>query len=351
MKKSLIALAALAAVTAASAQSSVTVSGALVLGVGTTEIGTASSGLQVVRSTGNLSFDGSEDLGGGLKAGFRVQSSLGSIATSDTTTSVAAVRSLLGDRGLNVTISGGFGTVLVGRGNTGIKGVMGVADVSSISLITGVSGSSSAATASTDGRYEMSAGDASAKIIYGDTWAPQVAYQSPTISGLTFAVGITPSQTVATGVGDNGDTKDAISYSANYSNGPLNVAANFTDSQTGTAPSKLTTVAANYDLGVAKIALTSQSIRLATGTSPGNGMLFTANVPMGANSIGFGYGRRVASDSSHASYAGDDVKQTFIGYRHNLSKRTHVQAIYNNIDRAGTTTDQKETHIVVGHSF
>ena len=342
----------MAAVTAASAQSNVTISGALVLGVGTTEIGTASSGLQVARSTGNLSFDGSEDLGGGMKAGFRVQSSLGAQATSDTTTSVAAVRSLLGDRGIYLTVSGGFGTVLAGRAATGIKGVMGVADVSSISLIQGVSGSSSAATVTaTDGRVALAAGDASAKIIYGDTWTHQVAYQLPTISGFTFSVGITPSQTVETGIGDNGDTRDAVSYSANYSNGPLNIAANFTDSQTGTAPSKLTTIAANYDLGVAKIALTSQSIRLATGTSPGNGMLFTANVPMGANSIGFGYGRRVASDSSHASYAGDDVKQTFIGYRHNLSKRTNIQAIYNNIDKSGTSSDQKETHIVIGHSF
>ena len=72
MKKSLIALATLAVVSAASAQSTVTISGGMLLGLGTTKTGAASSGTQMSRQTGNIAFKGTEDLGGGLKASFDV---------------------------------------------------------------------------------------------------------------------------------------------------------------------------------------------------------------------------------------------------------------------------------------
>ena len=352
MKKSLIALAALAAVTAASAQSTVTISGGVTLGVGTTEIGTANSGLQIVRQTGNIQFAGSEDLGGGLKAGFQFQTSLGAAAVSDTDTGIAANRTLLGDRAANLTLNGGFGTVLVGRSNTGVKNTMGVADVSGIPVVSGLSASSSSATTSaSNGGYVNAGSDANARIIYGDTYANQVAYQAPAINGFTVSVGIVPSQTASTGVGNDGSTKDAISYALAYANGPIAANVNFLDSQTGTAPYKMTTVAANYDLGVIKVGLAQQSIRPATGTSPGNGTMITANVPMGSGAFGFGYGRRTAASQTSTSF-GDEVKQTFFGYKHNLSKRTSISATYNAIDRsAASGTDLKETHIFVGHSF
>jgi predicted porin len=357
MKKSLIALAALAAVSAASAQSTVTISGGVTLGVGTSEIGTANSGTQVVRQTGNIQFAGSEDLGGGLKAGFQFQTTLGQAAATDlnniTVTDAngaAKQRTLLGDRAANLTLSGGFGTVLVGRGNTGIKNAMGVGMVAGLPVYTDLSASSSgASTTIDDGSYVNAGGDDAARIIYGDTWSNQVAYASPAMNGFTVSVGIAPVQTVATGVGNDGVTKDNISYSLAYANGPLAANVNFLDNQSGTAPYKATTVAANYDLGVVKIGVAQQSIRPATGVSPGNGTLITANVPVGAGAFGLGYGRRTASTNANF---GDNVKQSYFGYKHNLSKRTHISAVYNQIDRNGTVnTDVKETHIFVGHSF
>jgi len=359
MKKSLIALAALAAVTAASAQSTVTVSGALLLGVGTTEIGTANSGMQVVRSTGNIQFAGTEDLGGGLKAGFQIQTTLGNAGvTNINNTTVtdangaAATRTLLGDRASNITLSGGFGTVLIGRGNTGVKNAMGVAGVAGLGVINDLSaGSSAATTLIDDGAYVNAGSDANARIIYGDTYSNQVAYASPTMNGFTVSVGIAPSQTVTTGVGNDGITKDNMSYSLAYANGPLAVNVNFLDAAAGTAPYQMTTVAASYDLGVIKIGVGQQSIRPDSGVSPGNGTMITANVPMGAGAFGFGYGRRTAATQFSANF-GDDVKQTYFGYKHNLSKRTSIAAVYNQIDRsAASGTDLKETHILVGHSF
>ena len=229
---------------------------------------------------------------------------------------------------------------------------MGVADVSGIPVISGLSASSSAATTeAANGVYVNAGSDANARIIYGDTYSNQVGYQSPAMSGFTVSVGIAPSQTVNTSVGNDGSTKDTISYSLAYANGPIAANVNFNDVLTGTAPYKMTTVAANYDLGVIKIGVAQQSIRPATGTSPGNGTMITANVPMGSGAFGFGYGRRTAAVQTSTSF-GDEVKQTYFGYKHNLSKRTSISATYNTIDRsAASGTDLKETHILVGHSF
>src|SRR5688572_19055288 len=68
MKKSLIALAVLAAAGAASAQSSVTVYGRVVAAVMKTP--GASARIDTTNGTSQLGFRGVEDLGGGLKATF-----------------------------------------------------------------------------------------------------------------------------------------------------------------------------------------------------------------------------------------------------------------------------------------
>jgi predicted porin len=351
MKKSLIALAALAAVTAVSAQSNVTISGAMALAVGATELGTVASDLQIVRQTGNIQFAGIEDLGGGLKAGFQLQTAIGAAAATNVTVSgMINRRTLLGDRAANLTLSGGFGGFLVGKGNTSVKNLMGIAVVDGLPVLTGMSQSSAGESSSTAGSIAIAAGDANAAIIYGDDYANQVAYVSPSISGFTVSVGIVPVQTVSTGTGDDATTKDTMSYTVNYSNGPFNASISLTDAQGGTAPYQMTTAVANYDLGVIKIGLAQQSIRLDTGTNPGNGIMMTANIPMGSGAFGLGYGRRVTATQTGTTW-GDDVKQTYFGYKYNLSKRTALSAVYNNIDRTSTTTDQKETHLILAHSF
>jgi predicted porin len=348
MKKSLIALAALAAVGAASAQSTVTISGAMVLGVGTTKTGSTSTGPEIVRQTGNINFSGTEDLGGGLRARFGLETSIGasgatnspahSTINSGTGTSSATT---LGDRGAFLAVEGGFGTVLVGRAASGIRANFGAAgDVSRLAVINGLSAGGSTA-------------DSSARVIVGDAYSNQVAYQSPTMSGFNVTIGVAP---VA---GNTSITKDTMSYGVNYAAGPLTVRLNLTDVSniTDTAAAntgyKLTTLNASYDFGVARVGLTHQAYSVDTGTKPGNGNAITANIPMGASSIGLGYGSRSATAAAGTRVGGDDVKQMFVGLRHDLSKRTHVQVVYNKINREGATTtaDVKEGHILIGHSF
>jgi len=111
MKKTLIALAAVAATGAAMAQSSVTIYGVIDAaytsvnntGVGSTDnTGMTSSN----NATNRLGFRGSEDLGGGLKANFQIETGFSTDAPGGTT---------LGDRGAWVGVSGGFGEVRLGR--------------------------------------------------------------------------------------------------------------------------------------------------------------------------------------------------------------------------------------------
>jgi len=364
MKKSLIALAALAAVSAASAQSTVTISGNVVYGIGTSvHPGTAAtpvatdSGMEIARQTGNIAFKSTEDLGGGLKANFEIQTAIGSYGTTNTAAAnKATIVTTLGDRALYVNLTGDFGNVSVGRTNTAIRSLFGaMGDSTTLPVISGLSASAGGTislTAST-----ANAPDTGSRVIYGDTFSNNVSYTSPSISGFTVSVAAAPIEDTAT-IG----YVDGASYTAAYTNGPLSAAVNLTTAgaaatvTTGfsTTSYKITTGLVSYDFGVAKVGLTTQSIALPTGTDPGVGTSVTVSAPLGQGVLALGYGKRASSASTDTRF-GDDLKQTFIGYRYNLSKRTHVSAVYNMIDRnastGATVNDIKETHIMVGHSF
>jgi len=355
MKKSLIALAALAAVTAASAQSTVTISGGLVLAVGSSKLDSLSTGTEILRQTGNIAFKGTEDLGGGLKAYFEVQTAIGAEAQTANT----SADTVLGDRNAHIGVTGNFGTVQVGKAASAVRSLFGaIGDVSRLGVVNGISAGASTAP-STGSFTSTAAGDASARVIYGDAYAKYVSYTTPSISGFSAAVAMVPNRT-------NAATTDATSYdstqsySVMYANGPLSAAYNLTDAATTGATTitqayKLHTILASYDFGIAKVGITSQTIKTADGVNPGNGISITANAPItSAGSIAFGYGKRSASASTDTRF-GDDVKQTFIGYRHDLSKRTNVQFTLNKLNRnvstGASTSDLTEQHVLLAHSF
>jgi len=114
MKKTLIALAALAAAGATLAQSSVTIYGRMDLGMSQHETTTSTTvrdqfslaGAQDEWTGSRLGFRGTEDLGGGLRAGFNYE--IGINADRNGTSGAGETRLA------NLTLSGGFGTVVVG---------------------------------------------------------------------------------------------------------------------------------------------------------------------------------------------------------------------------------------------
>jgi len=124
MKKSLIALAVLAASGAAMAQSSVTLYGIADVWVGSvkTDNGTTSTSTTSMISggvsTSRWGMKGSEDLGGGLKANFQLESAV----SMDTGASAGF------DRQAWVGFSGGFGEVRLGRVGSPFDNVQGASD-------------------------------------------------------------------------------------------------------------------------------------------------------------------------------------------------------------------------------
>ncbi len=119
MKKSLIALAALATVaTAAQAQSSVTIYGVMDAGITRVNKTTAASSAVTGMTSGGLStsrigFKGTEDLGGGLSAGFTLETEI----LPDTGTQGAST-AVLFERGAFVTLgSASLGSISLGRQN------------------------------------------------------------------------------------------------------------------------------------------------------------------------------------------------------------------------------------------
>ncbi len=118
MKKSLVALAALAVVGAASAQSSVTIYGRAELGI------QKNPGVPVRMDTSNgtsrIGFTGVEDLGGGLKATFKLETRMGLESGSNDGTN--------GGRPFwqgesTVGLAGAFGSVRLGRALTAYRNI------------------------------------------------------------------------------------------------------------------------------------------------------------------------------------------------------------------------------------
>src|SRR5450830_1886464 len=131
MKKTLIALAALAVVSAASAQSTVTLYGVVDMAIasqkdtnslGTNGVATETQKVGVdqgILSRSRIGFKGTEDLGGGLKADFVLEYG---VNPDEAATAMFNRQSYVG-------LSGGFGAVTIGRQYTPYHIVQGAVDL------------------------------------------------------------------------------------------------------------------------------------------------------------------------------------------------------------------------------
>jgi predicted porin len=362
MKKSLVALAVLAA-TGAYAQSSVTLGGTIGLSLGTVEYNGAPSRADIGRSSGAITLRGTEDLGGGLKASFVIQQGLygfTSAAASTPSTSLNG-NSLqnFGDRQLFVTLDGPFGTVKLGRDLNGASSaILGIGNVSGVRTPNGLDDNTGSA------------------VYIGNVRSTSLSYTTPQLSGFSAYVGITPqnyagltASSVSTLVKSNavGITADnTISAAATrqdvpmavgvvYSQGPFSAGIDITNYQEAFAAlgnnGKVTSFAANYDLGVAKIGGIYQSAR-GDAKANTNSAILTVRVPVSsALSLGAAYGRRSVVASGSFSALG--TKHVGLGADYALSKRTVVYLGYTNrnVGNSAVAGDIKETGIGVFHSF
>jgi predicted porin len=301
MKKSLIALAVLAASGAAMAQSSVTLFGIVDTGVSYVNNSVGDSSKYGVHSSGNatsrLGLRGTEDLGGGLKAGFWLEGEIfGDNGNS---------KGFDFKRESTVRLSGNFGEVRLGRettptfraglkydlfGATGIGQFMGYKDW--------------AGTGIADGNT-----------IRKDN---MLSYSTPNFSGFTGNI------SYAFDEKQYGNTKAGryIGGNIGYDNGPLSVTAAYGTLSYGSnvGDRDEASIGASYNFGVAKIAGMAQQVKYKpeSGSSAKfNNYLLGVSAPVG------GVGE-VKAQYAYYDQKGNDAKahQLSLGYVHNLSKRT-----------------------------
>lgn len=340
MKKSLVALAALALAGAASAQSSVTLFGIVDAGISYNEnesyTGVSASRTDLRNSGYNssrLGFRGTEDLGGGLAASFWLEAGLG----NDDGTAGDLGGTRLFNRRSTVSLSGRFGEVRLGRDYTptfwndtifdpfGTNGV-GTNAVSSsgggtvLGQALGLSANSNYVRASNSVGYFLPANLGG---FYG-----QFMYALPE------RVEFDPATATPAGLTADGRY---VGGRVGYANGPLDVAISYGENVLarnfqagGRAESKIGNLGASWDFGFMKLMgeysqvdVNSDLPALAVDASS-QGYLIGATFPVGPGLIRASYSY---TDFDLNNAGPDPEAQKFaIGYVHNLSKRTALYA-------------------------
>jgi len=337
MKKSLIALAALATISgAAMAQSSVTIYGRLDASVGSERIdGVSTSKLFSGNlTTSRLGFRGTEDLGGGLKANFQLESAL--------TVDDGTAGSLRFNRASWVGLSGGFGAIRLGLVDSPFKDIYDM----------GVSNNlyDSEFTPTKIAYLSGGVGTAAGVSDYTSRPSNMVRYDSPNFGGFSGGLAYAFDENVAPATTNSSIT----AFNLRYRGGPLDVGVGYQeqDNDTVTIDRDFTVLAAAYDFGVVRV---SGQYQL---SDQGNGLEdkdFSVGViiPLGGNfdmSVGYARGKSELNGVSTG-----EGKAFSIGATYALSKRTRL---YGGLtdgdveDGTGATARERRLYAVgVRHDF
>ena len=343
MKKTLIALAALAA-TSAFAQSSVTLSGSLNYGITTNTAGVHSYG-GWKGDRNHLTFAAVEDLGGGLKLTAAVQTRFNSANSGNNTGYLNSVTGTAADSVFeqsSMALDSGFGQLRVGR----FTNAVGVAPLHPLED----SGQSTASNQAANGRH-----------------SGQLQYLSPVVAGFQlFALNAQKSQNRYLGAGTG------AGYLSSFDNATLDVAANRIGTQrranlsftginytngpvyaqfytiTDLQGQEQTKIGATYDLGVAKLYANQFNQKTNVQTTATNGLAahkateLAVTVPYG--NFLFTLGRFNANKDLQIGKTDGSTKtaKTGWGANYSLSKRTTV--IY-----AASTTSNGVAAAIANH--
>ena len=321
MKKSLIALAVLAASGASFAQSNATLYGKVDVWFGS--VASTGQPTQTRLDDGGVGgsrwgVKGSEDLGGGLKANFLLETGF------DATTGAGA-------GGMNrysyVGFSGGFGEVKLGQVGTAYDDINGNGhDVFD------------SAVGSYVGVWKG----------YTGTGKNEIYYATNDYSGISGAVSYALGEDKTNAL----SASNVTSMHVKYAGGPLYVGLGYQQekSQGSVTPDlKSTRVNASYDFGVAK--LVGDVGHVSQGDASANQWTIGGYMPVSAAlTLSAGY-----SKSTDNAAAGDAVRKGYaLGAAYSLSKRTLVYAAYHNdttTPKAGSDTTTKITAVGVQHNF
>lgn len=323
MKKTLIALAAVAATSAAFAQSSVTIDGAVDLGY-VKPIGSKDARLDATNGANQIRFLGTEDLGGGLKAHFTLAQRFSPESGGNDGTTFSRP-TFQGES--TVGLSGGFGAVKLGRSVTAFQGPVNATDP------WGTLQQASTAVL-TSGYFTDKENNADAAGL-GRTEA--IHYTSPNFSGFSAAVSLGLKQHTGSATPL---PKNLMSLWASYASGPLYVGGGMEQNR---QDDQVTAFLGTYNLGFMTVGGGFSQLDLAVGNDR-KAWNIMAVAPMGAVVIKAGYGQ-VKDDVTGAKVS----KKLGLGVDYMLSKRTKVYASYGN--EGARTTDKSGYDIGIRHTF
>ncbi len=405
MKKSLIALAALSAFAAtAQAQSSVSVYGIIDTGYNSLEQ-TTSAGVKTTANsvstngegaTSRLGFRGTEDLGGGVKANFVIESTIGQAGL--------ATGTIVGNRLFFAGLEDAkLGQLRIGLQNTVNRDVFLAHDQLAAANVVGNLSHNNAGvpngTSTTDGAASAAAGAHT-------PFTTAINYLSPRINGVQVTLGMTQSEVKDSSKAIKAKTGSGSQAGLNYQAGKLSLSVAYSERTTATnvvdatagycasatatgstvgrvaagtdcganlrisgsnsvaatnVKTKDTSAGASYNLGFATVGYiynktdANNSIDAATLSNVDRtSHAFSASIPMGAKLVGrVGYGFGEYRNGATSVYNGD-IKGMQAALNYNLSKRTMAYAIYGDESReisATTKAKAKEYSVGVRHSF
>lgn len=297
MKKSLVALAVLAASGVVMAQSSVTIGGKVFIGL--QKLSDTSSKVYDPGNTAGsrVFFRGTEDLGGGLKANFALEERF----NSDDGTTASAVRRFQAYS--TVGLSGGFGSVNFGYQYT--------------PSFTGVTNA-----------VDPFGGDTVAHLRTAGMGPNTVRFEnSIRYDGKFGAVGFglavaTNEPLAAVPVSVVNLATQPVSMAVTYADGPL--AGGISYDVSG-ADSKQTALYGAYNFGVARVSLGFANAETLLKAKNKNWLL-AVTAPVGSGLIKAGFARSEATTA--AGVTTTTASKFGLGYQYNLSKRTWVGVNY-----------------------
>lgn len=317
MKKSLIALAVMAAAGAASAQSSVTLFGIVDAAISRYSVDGGQSVTKLTNSGYNssrLGFRGTEDLGGGLSASFWLE---GALSNDDGTPGGFNFQ-----RRSTVSLAGGWGELRLGRDYTATFWNMTIFDPFGTNGVGSNIGHKAkvAATSLAVGAPVVDPAYVRASNMIG-------YFLPPNLGGFYGQIQYAFDESATS------DQGQYVGARIGFASGPFNIAAAYGRTD-GSDPLVAATpdvrdwnIAGQWDFGMAKLMAIYDQAEYdtgATGTAELKTWLIGGLIPVGAGEIRLSYGK------TKLDTAGTDpnVDQWAIGYVHNLSKRTALYATY-----------------------
>ena len=325
--KKIVAGAALLAL-AAAAQAQVKLYGSVEATVGSFKTATAGSKSVTKVDSGQmmtsfLGFSGSEDLGGGLKAEFVLETFL----ATDTGGTLNNNAGQFWGRGSNVALSGGFGKVALGQYDNALF---------TYGYTYNPFGSSMGFSPTMRHYYNLgSLGNAKGAALGVDTgWVNSITYETPTIAGFAANLQVTPKETSAAGA------KNSVTVGASYNAGAFSAGLAYMDADdqqsangktVGTTvfnafakDQKVTSLGASYDFGVVKA--------FGQYTAVNNEVAADETIfQVGASAPVTAAGTVLASYGQYKTKNGGTKDTIFsLGYDHMISKRTDVYAVISN---------------------